>query len=159
MIIFPVDAKISRVLGILRLLNSNDGEMSIASLVDITKANLDTLMPQINAGHFLGVVEVDGEKIRITKLGRAYYKRDKKAREKVRMNLLKFEPFKTALSLAKKGPFTISMLDDELSSRKITLSSYPETDAKLLQLMLIQWALGTRLLNYDNETNLWSMRQ
>ncbi len=156
-IFFPLDAKFSRILGIIRLLLRNDGTLSISRLTHLSGEHVDYLLPQIDAAKLLGIVRVDGDNVRLLNIGKRFYEEDKDAFEKVKVALSKREPFYTALELANRsGDFTIDELLDRLSASGVSLYANPEEARGKVSSALMQWAIHFDLLDYNGEQKLWS---
>ncbi len=156
-IFFPLDAKFSRILGIIRLLLRNDGMLSISRLTHLSGEHVDYLLPQIDAAKLLGIVRVDNDNVHLLALGKRFYEEDKDAFEKVKGALSKSEPFHTAIDLAKaSGNFTTGELLDRLSASGVSLYANPEEAREKISAALLQWAIHFNLLGYDGEQKLWS---
>ena len=154
--IFPCDAHINRVLGILKILYGRKGTLDIRELIRISKLNHSAVMPLVHAAQLLGVVEVTGSRIKLTKLGYGLNARDLRAMEKVGGTLQEFEPFKSAAVLIREtGHFSMDELEDRLNRSGIMLhSNIAESEGQLKE-ELIQWAVFFGILNYNGVEKEW----
>ncbi len=156
-ILFPFEAKFSRVMGIIQLLLNNDGKLSMHRLTRMSGEHVDDLLPQVDAAKMLGFIKVREDDVYLLDFGKKFYEEDKSAVEKVRSVLLKSEPFATAYALSKSlGNFTVDQLAEELNSKGIPLYGSDEEEAKKkINDLLLQWAIRFNILDYDGEKKVW----
>jgi hypothetical protein len=153
---FPAEAKLSRVNGLLRLLSSNKGKLSIAQLSEMSKNNVDELLPQVNAAELLKLINVVDDDVIITKLGTQLRENDEEAIKKIFEELKKFEPFNTAYSLSKKiGMFKTENLADALAKKKIAFDIDKDKNINIINTMLFQWAIYFGVLDYYGADGRW----
>jgi len=154
--LFPVDARLNRVNGLIRTLFHNKSKMSIVEVAKLTKSNVDILWPQIHAADFLGLVDIVDDDIELTKLGTALHTNDEKAIVEVGKRLKTVEPFKTAYALSlEKGSFSTEDLSDELNRKGILYMADPAENVAAINVLLFQWAIYFNIIDYDGKQRLW----
>ncbi len=157
-ILFPLEAKFNRVMGIIRLLLKHDDTLSVRELTRMSGEHVDNLLPQVDAAKLLGFVKVRGDDVHLLNLGRGFYEDDAAALRKARLALLRSEPFTTAMELSRAaGTFTIDQLLEELFANNVPFPSNPEETKQKVAGALLQWAIHLNILSYDGEKKLWSV--
>ncbi|VVB77223.1 Uncharacterised protein [uncultured archaeon] len=70
-----------------------------------------------------------------------------------------FEPFKSAISLAKrKKHFTVEELSDQMDKAELYLHVDEHENVNLINAILLQWAIEFNILAYDGERKTWSKK-
>jgi len=154
---FPHNARFTRVISILGVLNANSGTLGISKLSTISKTHVDMLLPQISAAVMLGLIKISGSCVTITDLGEALRRKRADSKAKVGKKLKTFEPFRSAASLAKKfGGFTSEELSEYLSDKDVYWHVGSQQNSLLINAMLVQWAIKFGLLSYDGKSKTWT---
>ncbi len=154
--IFPADARLNRVNGILRVLFHNKGKLTVAELSKISNSEVDMLLPQVNAAELLKLVKVVEDDIILTSLGRSLYHNEEDAEKSVSETLIKFEPFKTAYEMSKKeGRFRTEDLAKKLVAKKVTFDLDKEKNENIIKNMLFQWAISFGIVDYYGVNDFW----
>jgi len=154
--LFPADARLNRVNGLIRTLFHNNSKMSIAEIAKVTKSNVDLLWPQINAADFLGLVKITDENVELTKLGKEMHANSDKAIAEVGKRLKSVEPFKTAYRLSvEKGKFSTEDLSETLMNKGIIYMANPSENAAAISVLLFQWAIYFNIIDYDGKQRMW----
>jgi hypothetical protein len=153
--VFPRNARLSRVLGVLRILNHYDGRVKLSRLVRISRSDVDNLYPQLEAAKLLGLVKMQKEDAALTPLGLHLLKNDKGANAQILNKLKKYEPFKTAEKKIERG-FSVEELALVLMEKKVMLHKDEKRNHEALRDMLMQWAIFFKLASYDGVSGKWS---
>lgn len=154
--LFPHDARFNQVMGLLRLLYHNNRSLTVAELTTMSHMRVDTLLPQLNAAQFLGLVTLKEGRATLTKLGDQIHVNDQKAKEQVSKKLVTMEPFKAAYSLSKKKHmFSTGDLVVELEKNGLSHHTDYVKNRSLLHTTLIQWAIYFDILDYNGRDKRW----
>jgi hypothetical protein len=157
--IFPHDARFTRVMSILSVLNQNSGKLSLSDLSEESGTQVDMLLPQINAAKMLGLVKVKESDVFLTKLGKALNRKVEGSESDVGRKLAVFEPFKAAISISRrKKSFTAEQVSDFMAKNEVYLHVDERENANLITTILLQWAIEFNLLAYDGERKVWSRK-
>ena len=149
----PADVRAGQVIGLVEITGGLGTPIDVAKLSDEFGANLETLLPILDAGEMLGLVKVDKGDVSLTEFGMKFQKASKQKVRLVKDHLSKIEPFKTALELAsKKESVLASEICDALAERDIRWHHAPELNESLVQALLIHWAIYAGLLSYNGKT-------
>jgi len=157
--IFPHDARFTRVMSILSVLNQNSGKLSLSDLSEESGTQVDELLPQVNAAKMLGLIKVKESDVVITKLGKALHRKDEGSESEVGKKLAGFEPFMAAIALSKRRKnFTAEQVSDFMAAKDVYLHVDEHENANLITTILLQWAIEFNLLAYDGERKVWSRK-
>lgn len=149
----PADVRAGQVIGLVEITGGLGTPIDVAKLSDEFGANLETLLPILDAGEMLGLVKVDKGDVFLTEFGVKFQKASKQKVRLLREHLTKIEPFKTALELAsKKESVLANEICDALSERDIRWHHTPDLNESLVQALLIHWAIYAGLLSYNGKT-------
>ncbi|MDA4129761.1 MAG: AAA-associated domain-containing protein, partial [Thaumarchaeota archaeon] len=139
--------------GLVEIIGGLGTAVDASKLADEFGADLVTLLPILDTGEMLSLVKVEKGDIFLTEFGLKFQKTSK---HKVRLltdRLSKIEPFKTALQLAGGGEgVTAADIAQALWDRGIRWHHSPEINEKLIQTLLIHWAIYAGLLSYNGKT-------
>jgi hypothetical protein len=154
--LFPLDAKVNRVLGILSLLIRNKGKLCFSDLAKLSKNHVDVLLPDLNAAKMLGLVRVKSGWIVLTGLGIKLHENDPGAKKEIRIKLKELEPFKSAYNLTREKGYVIG---EEIAKRIAKKSSYLHTDIRknrmVIDTALLQWGIMFGIISYDGKEKVW----
>lgn len=155
-LVLPADVRAGQLLGLVEIIGGLGSSMDVAKLADEFGANLVTLLPILDTGEMLGLVKVDKGDISLTELGLKFQKTSKSKVKMLKDRLSKIEPFRTALELlAEKESFSTSEISEILWNKNIRWHHQRETNDKLVQELLIHWAIYAGLLSYNGKTGLF----
>ena len=151
--LFPVGAGISKVRGIVLLIRDSNGTISLAELADEAEEEIDDLLPLIDACKLLGFISLDDADVKLTDDG---VKLTKGSPYKIiREKLKSVEPFKSALSALSKKNMTTEELLKSLKAKGIKNAEGADIPLKE---MLQHWGVGSKLVRYNEEDDMWSIR-
>ncbi|MDE1834006.1 MAG: AAA-associated domain-containing protein [Candidatus Micrarchaeota archaeon] len=155
--LFPTGTGISRVRGIISIIKQNKGHIGISELAEESDEDIDDLLPIIDACKLLGLAVVDGSKIKLTDKGEKLTVSN--FSKYIGEGLAKTEPFKSAIKIIDDGSISSRELLDALKSRGIMIHEESTTNDILLKKLLVRWGVRTKLMNYDQETDTWSVKR
>jgi hypothetical protein len=148
-LIMPANVRAGQVLGLVEIIGGLGTAVDASKLADEFGADLTTLLPILDTGEMLGLVKVAKGDISLTEFGLKFQRTSKYKVRLVKDKLASIEPFKTAIELAgKKGGVSASEVAQELWDRGIRWHHSPEINEKLVQTLLIHWAIYAGLLSY-----------
>jgi hypothetical protein len=157
--IFPHDARFTRVMSILSVLNLNSGKLSLGDLSEESGTQVDELLPQVNAAKMLGLIKIKESDVVITPLGKALHGKAEGSEAQVSKRLANYEPFKAAIAISKKRKtFTAEQVSDFMAMKDVYLHVDERENANMITTILLQWAIEFNLLNYDGERKVWSKK-
>lgn len=154
--LFPLDAKLNRVLGMLSLLIKSKGKLRLSELARLSRSQVDKLLPEVNAGKMLGLVKVSGVYILLTTLGKQLHEKDPEAKIKVRDKLRRIEPFMSAYALSMKRD---EVLAEDIARVIANKGEYLNTDVRksktVIDSALMQWAITFGIVSYNGKEKVW----
>ena len=154
---FPLGPGISRVRGIVSIVKQNNGHIGISKLAEEAEEDIDDLLPLIEACKLLGFAEVDETEVKLTDKGsKLTFSNFSKL---ISEGLIDIEPFKSSVKIMDGRKVSTRELFGTLRSRGIMLHSDEPMNDILLKKLLIRWGVRSKLLNYDQEKDLWSRRK
>ena len=153
-LMMPANVRAGQVLGLVEITGGLGTAIDAAKLADEFGADLVTLLPILDTGEMLGLVKVDKGDVYLTEFGQKFQKTSKAKVRLLKDQLANIEPFKTAIDLAskKKDGVSVSEICEALQERDIRWHHIPEINEKLVQTMLIHWAIYAGLLSYNGKT-------
>jgi NitT/TauT family transport system ATP-binding protein len=155
--LFPVEAGISQVRGIVRLIKENDGSMSISKLAEESEEDIDDLLPLIDACEILGFATVENSRIEITDRGKKLVTSG--PLRTIRTSLVEIEPFKSVIKALGEGSMSTEELAVLLKSKRIVLHEDHSSNMAALRKVLRNWGVRTKLISYDEEEDRWSIKR
>ncbi len=154
--IFPEGCGISRVRGIVSILKQHKGRMELSELAEESEEDIDDLLPLIKACRLLGFATVDESEVILTEKGsKLTFSNVSKS---IREGLEKVDPFRSTLEILGSGEMNTEDLFNALKSSGVVLHDDPVTNDVILKKLLIRWGVRSKLLNYNQESDLWSRR-
>ncbi|MGC8478321.1 MAG: AAA-associated domain-containing protein [Candidatus Micrarchaeia archaeon] len=152
--LFPAEAGITQMRGVLKLVKDNGDSMGIAELADEAEEEIDDLFPILDACKILGLAKVEDGKVKLTEDGK---KLNLKNMQKIiKGPLCEAEPFKTVLMAAKiEGSVTTEKLADILKENNLAFYSDKLKYMEQLRKLLVKWAVRLKILVYDQENDSW----
>ncbi len=153
--IFPEDASISPLWGMLKMVKDAGGEMSVSLVAERSGQQISSLLPLVEASTILGFATVKNGILALSKAGKKLTSTNFK--RKVGEELRTVEPFRSALEGLRRGPQDTSTVAMILREKGIVLHSDMSINVELLKGMLLVWGTRTQLLDYDAETDEWKI--
>jgi hypothetical protein len=154
--LFPLDAKLNRVLGMLSLLSENKGKLRLAELAKLSKSHVDNLLPDVNAAKMLGLVKVSGECIILTGLGNRLHEDVAGVKTEIRSKLKEIEPFKSAYYLTKEKGFVVG---EEVAIKVMNKGFCLYCDTRKgkadIDTALLQWGIMFGIISYNGKQRVW----
>ena len=150
LLIMPANVRAGQVLGLVEIVGGLGTAVDAAKLADELGGDLVTLLPILDTGEMLGLVKVDKGDISLTEFGLKFQKTSKYKVRLLKDQLSKIEPFKTALEIvAQKTSTSAADVAEVLWEKNIRWHHTPEINEKLVQTLLIHWAIYAGLLSYN----------
>jgi hypothetical protein len=153
---FPIGAGITELRGIIEIIKENGGAINLSKLAEESEEEIDTLLPLLDAGEMLGLVEVKDGIVKLTQDGKAL--KIGNISNILSKKLKNIEPFKSVLEILDKNELTTPEIAEELRARGIILNADDMTNVELLRNMLVKWTLRTKLLEYNRDSDSWKKR-
>ena len=150
---------IAETLGVIRLVREGgkNHEVSMAELADATGMNIDDLLPIIEACRMLGFTKVSHGVVRLTPDGSKLNQQN--FHVTVRAKLRKIEPFKTTVKmLSEYDRLNTKELSELLYHEGISLEDREGGHTASLRKLLIRWAVGCGLLEYNHVHDRWRLK-
>ena len=153
--LFPLNAGISQIRGIIELIKGNKGPMELSKLAEDTKENIADLFPLIDACSMLKLCTVKDGKVKLTRSAATLTSTNK--REIFARVLPVIEPFKSTIAAISKGDgISTKELSERLYKKKIFFDSDEVTNTELLKSLLFKWGIENGLFSYDHASDTWS---
>jgi len=152
---FPIGAGITELRGVLKILKENEGALSLAKLADESEEEIDKLLPLLDAGELLGLLEVKNGIVRLTEEGKRLGLGN--ITNILSKRLKEIEPFKSVIDILSKKSLNTEEIAEELKSRDIILNADDITNVEILRNFLIKWGVRTKLLAYNKDSDSWSI--
>ena len=152
---FPIGAGITELRGVLKILKENEGALSLAKLADESEEEIDKLLPLLDAGELLGLLEVKNGIVRLTEEGKRLGLGN--ITNILSKRLKEIEPFKSVIDILSKKSLNTEEIAEELKSRDIILNADDITNVEILRNLLIKWGVRTKLLAYNKDSDSWSI--
>jgi len=152
---FPIGAGITELRGVLKILKENEGALSLAKLADESEEEIDKLLPLLDAGELLGLLEVKNGIVRLTEEGKRLGLGN--ITNMLSKRLKEIEPFKSVIDILSKKSLNTEEIAEELKSRDIILNADDITNVEILRNLLIKWGVRTKLLAYNKDSDSWSI--
>ena len=153
----------SVLVGFLEVLDDVGGKSDVAGIASKQGLDLDYLLPILESGEMLGLIEVQGGDVLITEKGRLFTVASPKVTKKIlRDILINMDIFKKLVNFIKQSENGHITKDDVLkfiSSNKN--NDKPDTDSDSLKEFdwIIEWGRQALILNYNANTESLSLRQ
>lgn len=143
------DAGISKVIGLLEVLFGLGNQSVTVKLAEELNFTLETLLPVIEAGEQLGLIEVAGGKVKLTEFGLRLVKGKIIERKVIlKERLISLDPFKRTIDLLKtKNNSRMS----RKSLQKIIRQELPKEQADRTVSKIIEWGRHADLIGYNSD--------
>ncbi len=156
--LMPANVRPGQVISLVEVTGGLGSRVDTSTLADELGADLAVLLPILDAAELLGLVNsVRGEVI-LTDFGAEFQKAVKNKVTMLKERLVKIEPFRTAVELAKRnGEITTRDVADELSLEGLKLHHQDDLNLTLIQALLLHWGIRSGLLKYDGRTGAFQL--
>jgi hypothetical protein len=153
--LFPLNAGVSQIRGIIDLVKGNKIPMEISKIAEDTKEDIADLFPLIDACSMLKLCTVKDGKVKLTSSATKLTNTNK--REVFARALATIEPFKSTISAVSKGNgISTKELSEKLYKKGIFFDSDEVTNIELLKSLLFKWGIENGLFSYDHASDMWS---
>lgn len=143
-------ASVGGMAGLVEILAASQGSISLPELAHQLSFEVDDLLPLVDAAHLLGFIEIDGQTISLTAVGRRWCNADILSSKEIFANALTSVPLvksiTTALNRSESGWVHIDFFKDVLKRHLPA----PEVESQLNR--AIEWARYGELFEYDADT-------
>lgn len=155
--LFPLGTGISRVRGIVNIIKQNKGHIEISKLAEESEEDIDDLLPLIEAVKLLGFATVHESEIKLTERGSkltiSNFSRF------INESLTEVEPFKSAIKIMDDKEINTRELFGTLKAKGIVVHGEDAENDMLLKKLLMRWGVRAKLINYNQQQDLWSRRK
>jgi NitT/TauT family transport system ATP-binding protein len=152
-LIMPGDVRAGQIIGLVEMTGGLGSPIEAAKLADEFGSNIAVFLPILDTGEILGLVKVEKGDVSLTELGVKFQKLSKNKVRMLKDQLAEIEPFKTALELvAREREVSSADVAEALRARDIRWHHNQEMNEKLVQDILIHWAIFAGLLTYDGKS-------
>ena len=150
----------SVLLGFLEILDDLGGKSDVAGIASKQDLELDDLLPILESGEMLGLIQVTAGDVSITEKGHLFIVASPKVRKKIlRETLIELDVFKKLVELIRQSENRHIIKSDVLefiSNRNISAT---DNDSSKEFDWLIEWGRQALILNYDANEESISIRQ
>jgi NitT/TauT family transport system ATP-binding protein len=148
------------LLGFLEVLDDLGGKSDVAGIASKQGLELDDLLPILDSGEMLGLIQVQAGDVSITEKGHLFIVASTKVRKKMlRDTLIELDVFKKLVELIKQnenGHITKSEVLEFISNRNISAT---DSDSSREFDWLIEWGRQALILNYNANNESVGIRQ
>ncbi len=148
------------LLGFLEVLDDLGGKSDVAGIASKQGLELDDLLPILDSGEMLGLIQVQAGDVSITEKGHLFIVASTKVRKKMlRDTLIELDVFKKLVELIKQnenGHITKSEVLEFISNRNISAT---DRDSSSEFDWLIEWGRQALILNYNANNESVGIRQ
>ncbi len=145
--IMPLDSRLTDVIGLIdTILNDFGGRADIYAVAQHMDADLDDIIPNLNAAIYLGFIKVDNGDVAVTELGVKFLNSKIPERRRMLRDLISsIEPFKTAIEIGRSEPFPLDKLITALINKGYSEFKAPGI-RDLLTVLLSEWGAYAGLI-------------
>ncbi len=156
--IFPIDAKISFLRGVLSIIRENGGSASLSHITREALEGIDEIFPVIEAGKILGLITVDEGIVSLTDLAKNInHKELKKDLSELLKNV---EPIKTLVEfLWKAHKASTEELFDVLLKKNLVTQINRDADIEKFRKEMIGLLVRTEICSYDSQKDSWKLSE
>ena len=150
----------SVLLGFLEVLDDLGNKSDVAGIASKQGLELDDLLPILDSGEMLGLIQVQAGDVSITEKGHLFIVASPKVRKKIlRETLIKLDVFKKLVELIRQsenGHIIKSDVLEFISSRNVSAT---DSDSSKEFDWLIEWGRQALILTYDVNSESVGIRQ
>ncbi|MGC8630925.1 MAG: AAA-associated domain-containing protein [Thermoprotei archaeon] len=155
--VFPANVSSSQVIALIEATIGEGGRADIAKLANNFGFDIKSMLPILSAAEILDLIKIDGGDVAVTDLGFKLVKNKTDGLRLLKVNISKIEPFKTAIELSKNSNFITSKdVSEALANKGVSFSEDQMENEKMIDEILIHWAIYTKVLKYNGKTALFS---
>lgn len=152
-LIMPGSVRAGQVISLVEITGGIGPRVDAPRLADEFGADLAVLLPILDCSEMLGLTKTEKGDIFLTDLGLKFQKTSKTKVRMLRDRLMQIEPFWTALELAsRRRSVTSEEVADSLAKRGIKWHFSAEINERIVNDLLIHWAIYAGLLSYNGKT-------
>ena len=152
----------SVLLGFLEILDDLGGKSDVAGIASKQGLELDDLLPILESGEMLGLIQVTAGDVSITEKGHLFIVASPKVQKKMlRDVVINLDTFKKLLDLVKrseKGRISKDEVLEFVSNQDVATQS-PDGDGSNEFDWIVEWGRQALILNYDANEESISIRQ
>jgi hypothetical protein len=149
----PGNVRAGQVISLVEITGGLGSKIDAPRLADELGADIAVLLPILDAAEMLGLTRSEKGDIFLTELGLKFQKTSKNKVRMLKDRLMQIEPFWTALELAsRRRSVTTAEVADSLSQRGVKWHFTPELNERIVNDLLIHWAIYAGLLSYSGKT-------
>jgi hypothetical protein len=150
----PAHVRAGQIVSLVEVTGGLGTSIDAARLADEFGADIAVLLPIIDAGEMLGLVKSHKGNISLTEFGLKFQRTSKHKIRLLRDELMKIEPFRTAVHLAsKRQDFSAGDVADYLATKRVRWHHEAELNQTIVKMLLIHWAIYAGLLSYNGKTD------
>jgi NitT/TauT family transport system ATP-binding protein len=152
----------SVLLGFLEILDDLGGKSDVAGIASKQGLELDDLLPILESGEMLGLIQVTAGDVSITEKGHLFIVASPKVQKKMlRDVVINLDTFKKLVDLVKrseKGRISKDEVLEFVSNQDVVIQS-PNGDGSNEFDWIVEWGRQALILNYDANEESISIRQ
>ena len=152
----------SVLLGFLEILDDLGGKSDVAGIASKQDLELDDLLPILESGEMLGLIQVSAGDVSITEKGHLFIVASPKVQKKMlRDVVINLDPFKKLVDLVKrseKGRISKDEVLEFVSNQGVVVPS-PNGDGSNEFDWIVEWGRQALILSYDANEESISIRQ
>ncbi|HIH50468.1 TPA: hypothetical protein HA291_03375 [Candidatus Micrarchaeota archaeon] len=153
--LFPLNAGVSQIRGIIEIVKNNRGPMEISKIAESTKEDIADLFPLIDACSMLKLCTVRNGTVKLTSSAAKLTNANK--REVLAKALANVEPFKSTIAAVARGKgISTKELSRRLYRKGMFFDSDEVTNMELLKSLLFKWGIENKLFAYNHASDTWS---
>jgi NitT/TauT family transport system ATP-binding protein len=150
------------LLGFLEILDDLGGKSDVAGIASKQDLELDDLLPILESGEMLGLIQVTAGDVSITEKGHLFIVASPKVQKKMlRDVVINLDTFKKLVDLVKrseKGRISKDEVLEFVSNQDVVIQS-PNGDGSNEFDWIVEWGRQALILNYDANEESISIRQ
>jgi len=148
----PANVRAGQIIGLVEVTGGLGSPIDVSRLAYEFGDDIATLLPILDAGEMLGLVKIERGNVNQTEFGLKFQRTSKHKIRLLKDQLLKIEPFKTAVEMvSKQGSVSAAEVADALIRKKVRWHHEQEVNETLVNGLLIHWAIYAGILNYRSE--------
>lgn len=152
--LFPLNAGVSQIRGIIDIVKSNGSPMEISKIAESTKEDIANLFPLIDACSMLKLCTVRNGSVKLTRSAASLTNTNK--RGIFAKALASVEPFKSTIAAVARGRISTKELSRKLHKKGIFFDSDEVTNMELLKNLLFKWGIENGIFSYNHSSDTWS---
>jgi len=148
----PANVRAGQIIGLVEVTGGLGSPIDVSRLAYELGDDVAMLLPILDAGEMLGLVKIEKGNVNQTDFGLKFQRTSKHKIRLLKDQLLKIEPFKTAVEMVSKhGSVSAAEVADALIHKKVRWHHEQEVNETLVNGLLIHWAIYAGILSYKSE--------